>query len=74
MRLENCQQIMYTLTNEEKNETKFMLKEDPGSRKVSFIGNKLAKGVDLLAFVSKQNLLLKYTVSKEDEEEEQASE
>ena len=49
------------MTNKQKNETKLVIKEAPGSRKVSFIGNKLAKGVDLLAFVSKQTLLLKYT-------------
>ena len=60
-RLENCQMNMFTMTNKEKNETKFLIKEAPGSRKVSFIGNKLAKSIDLLAFVSKENLLLKYT-------------
>lgn len=52
---------MYTLTNLERNETKYVIKEAPGSRKVSFIGNKLAKGIDLLAFVSKENLLLKHS-------------
>ena len=52
---------MYTLTNQDKSETQLLVKEAPGSRKVSFISNELAKNIDLLAFVSKEKLLLKYT-------------
>ena len=62
---------MYTLANQDKSETKFLVKEAPGSRKVSFIGNKLAKNIDLLAFVSKEKLLLKYICRDKEQKIEQ---